>query len=70
MCDFFVRCKDDHHWKRKYFVEQDCDGPYDSDLSGLKMGLPDLRVTVIVFYILYRSHPFNVLLLVGETGGL
>ena len=22
-CDFFVRCKDDHHWERIYFVEQD-----------------------------------------------
>ena len=37
-------------------------GPSESDLSGLNRGLPDLRMTVIVFfYILFRLHPFHVL---------
>ena len=37
-------------------------GPYDSYLSGLNRGLPDLIMTVIVVYILHRLHPFHVTL--------
>ena len=33
-------------------------GPYDSDLSDLNMGLPDLRMTVIACYIVYDLHHF------------
>ena len=29
---------------------------YDSDLSGVSRGLPDLLMTGMVFYVLYRLH--------------